>query len=92
MKSKMKQLLEEQKSTHMLYAYYEMDKYLKQVVNFILDGIEEGEYTILVENDRLYPIIQQELSTRLTIDQMKYVHFVNSLSFYYSRAVITLQQ
>lgn len=84
MKSKMKQLLEEQKSTHMLYAYYEMDKYLKQVVNFILDGIEEGEYTILVENDRLYPIIQQELSTRLTIDQMKYVHFVNSLSFYYS--------
>ncbi|WP_277585409.1 MEDS domain-containing protein [Psychrobacillus antarcticus] len=84
MKSKMNQLIENQKNVHVLYSYYEMEDYLEMVVSFILDGIEAGEYTILIENDRLYPLIQEELSTRLTEVQMKFIHFVNSLSFYYS--------
>ena len=36
------------------------------------------------KNDRIYPIIQKELSKRLTKDQLKFIHFVNSLSFYFS--------
>lgn len=84
MKSKMNQLFENQKNVHVLYPYYEMEDYIEQVLNFIENGIEAGEYTILVENDRLYALIQKELSTRLTDVQMKFIHFVNSLSFYYS--------
>ncbi|SDO10028.1 MEDS: MEthanogen/methylotroph, DcmR Sensory domain [Psychrobacillus sp. OK028] len=84
MKSKLTQLLERQKNVHVLYSYYELENYLEQVVSFIEDGIQAGEYTILVENDRLYLLIQKELSNRLTKDQMKFLHFVNSLSFYYS--------
>ena len=34
---------------------------LHRSISFILDGIEAEEYTILIENDRLYPIIQKKI-------------------------------
>jgi hypothetical protein len=80
----MNQLLEDQKNVHVLYSYNDMENYLNQVLNYIQDGIVAGEYVILIENARLYPIIHQELSTRLTEDEMEFVHFVNSFDFYYS--------
>lgn len=84
LKNKIDDLIEYQKKVHVLYSYFQMESYLEQVVSFIENGIKAGEYTILVENDRLYPLIQKELSSRVPKAQMKFVHFVNSLSFYYS--------
>lgn len=84
LKNKIDDLIEYQKNVHVLYSYFQMESYLEQVVSFIENGIKAGEYTILVENDRLYPLIQKELSSRVPKAQMKFVHFVNSLSFYYS--------
>ena len=83
-KIKMNQLFEERKNVHILYSYNAMKSYLKQVLSYIEDGIAAGDYVILIENDRIYPIIHKELSTRLTKDQMKFVHFVNSFNFYMS--------
>ena len=84
LKNKIDDLIEYQKNVHVLYSYFQMESYLEKVVRFIENGIKAGEYTILVENDRLYPLIQKELSSRVPKAQMKFVHFVNSLSFYYS--------
>lgn len=84
LKSKMNQLFEDQKNIHVLYSYNEMENYIKQVLSYIQDGIMAGDYVILVENDRIYPIIHKELSTRLTKDQMKLLHFVNNFDFYCS--------
>ncbi|WP_364280962.1 MEDS domain-containing protein [Peribacillus frigoritolerans] len=84
LKSKMNQLFEYQKNVHVLYSYNEMENYIKQVLSYIQDGIMAGDYVILVENDRIYPIIHKELSTRLTKDQMKLLHFVNNFDFYCS--------
>ncbi|MEY8734707.1 MEDS domain-containing protein [Peribacillus frigoritolerans] len=84
LKSKMNQLFEDQKNVHVLYSYNEMEDYIKQVLNYIQDGIIAGDYVILVENDRIYPIIHKELSTRLTKDQMELLHFVNNFDFYCS--------
>ncbi|MGE7590931.1 MEDS domain-containing protein [Peribacillus sp. NPDC101480] len=84
MKSKMNKLFEDQKNIHVLYSYNEMEHYLNQVLSYIQDGIMAGDYVILVENDRIYPIIQKELSTRLTEDQMEFLHFVNNFDFYCS--------
>jgi hypothetical protein len=84
LKSKMNQLFEDQKNVHVLYSYNEMENYIKQVLSYIQDGIMAGDYVILVENDRIYPIIQKELSTRLTKDQMGLLHFVNNFDFYCS--------
>lgn len=82
--SKMNQLFNEQRNVHVLYSYNEMDSYLKQVLSFIEEGIASGDYVILIENDQIYPLIYKELSIRLTEDQMKFVHFVNSFDFYWS--------
>ncbi|WP_454861875.1 MEDS domain-containing protein [Peribacillus frigoritolerans] len=84
LKSKMNQLFEDQKNVHVLYSYNEMENYIKQVLSYIQNGIMAGDYVILVENDRIYPIIHKELSTRLTKDQMKLLHFVNNFDFYCS--------
>ena len=84
MKRKMNQLFEEQRNTHILYPYKEKTNYFNQVLSFIEDGISAGDYVILVENDRNYPIIHKELRARLTVEQMEMVHFVNSFIFYRS--------
>ncbi|MFS0888667.1 MEDS domain-containing protein [Peribacillus frigoritolerans] len=84
LKSKMNQLFEDQKNVHVLYSYNEMENYIKQVLSYIQDGIMAGDYVILVENDRIYPLIHKELSTRLTKEQMKLLHFVNNFDFYCS--------
>ena len=86
MKSKLSQLLETQKGTHfhVLYKYNEMDNYIKQILSYIQDGIEDGDYVIIIENSRLYPIIEKELSTHLTKEQMEFIHYVNSMDFYWS--------
>ncbi|PUB18221.1 MEDS domain-containing protein [Paenisporosarcina sp. OV554] len=84
MKSKMNQLFETQKKVHVLYSFNEMENYMKQVLSYIIDGVAAGDYVILIENDRVYPIIYKELSNRLAEDQMKFVHFVNSFDFYFS--------
>lgn len=62
MKSKMDQLFEDQKNVHVLYSYNDMENYLKQVLSYIENGIAAGDYVILIENDRIYPIINKELS------------------------------
>ena len=84
--SKMQELFENQEDTHLhiLYKYKGIENYIIQILKYIEDGIAAGDYVILIENSRLYPIIQKELSTRLTKDQRKLIHYVNSLDFYWS--------
>ena len=64
---KMNQLLENQRNSHILYPYKEMKSYFNHVLSFIEEGIAIGDYIILIDNDRNYPIIYKELSTRLTV-------------------------
>jgi len=84
MNNKMSQLLEDRKNAHVLYSYNEVEHYITQVLGFIEDGIASGDYVILIENSRLYPIIHRELSTRLTKEQMEFIHYINSFDFYCS--------
>ncbi|MEW4267300.1 MEDS domain-containing protein [Priestia megaterium] len=83
-KNKMNQLFEDQKSVHVLYSYNESEDYIRQVVNYIQNGIFAGNCIILIENDRLYPFIHNELKTLLTTDQMKMINRINNFDFYYS--------
>ncbi|MFE4036136.1 MULTISPECIES: MEDS domain-containing protein [unclassified Priestia] len=83
-KNKMNQLFEDQKSVHVLYSYNESESYIKQAVNYIQDGIFAGDCIVIIENDRLYPFIHNELKTLLTTDQMKMINRINNFDFYYS--------
>ncbi|MGG0330287.1 MEDS domain-containing protein [Priestia megaterium] len=84
MKNKINQLFKDQKNVHVLYSYNEIENYINQVVDYIKDGIYAGDYIILIENDRIYPLIKKQLDTLLTKDQMKLVHHINNFDFYYS--------
>lgn len=84
LKNKMNELFELERSVHVLYSYEGMQNYIEQAVSFIHDGILAGDYVILIENDRIYMSIHTELSKRLTVSQMKFVHRVNNFDFYYS--------
>lgn len=77
-------LFEEQRSVHVLYSYEGMEQYIEDVVNFIQQGILAGDFIILIENDRIYPLIQRELIIRLNKDQLEFVHYVNNFDFYFS--------
>lgn len=83
MTTKMNQLIEDQRNVHVLYSFHEED-YMKQILNYIHEGIVAGEYIILIENARLYPKIQEEMSSKYTKTQLELVHYVNSLDFYFS--------
>jgi hypothetical protein len=80
----MTQLFQDKRSVHVLYSYKGMKNYIEQIVSFIQDGIEAGDYVILIDNERIYRMIQQELSTLLTKEEMEFVHYVNNFDFYYS--------
>ncbi|RLQ92409.1 MEDS domain-containing protein [Falsibacillus albus] len=84
MKNNMTKLFNEHRSVHVLYAYQDIDDYIKQVVNFIYEGIRAGDYVIVIENDHVYPMIEKELSKRILRKQMAYVHRINNFDFYYS--------
>ncbi len=80
----MHQLFEEKRNVHVLYSYEGMKQYIEQVVKFIHQGILAGDFVILIENDRIYPMIQRELFKHLNKDQLEFVHHVNNFDFYFS--------
>ncbi|MGM7703425.1 MEDS domain-containing protein [Pseudalkalibacillus sp. Hm43] len=80
----MNELFREEKSIHVLYAYHGMENYINMVVKFTQDGIRDGDYVILIENDPLFRRIKKVLESKLTQEEMKYVHWENSFDFYFS--------
>lgn len=78
----MKPLEEETCGVHALYIYEETQEYLQQIQTFITNGIDAGEHVILIENERLYATILKELQKSMDSEQLRLLHFVNSLQFY----------
>lgn len=74
----------EQENAHILYTYHDHKLYIDQVLTYIEDGLRVGEVVLLVENERNYHIIINELNDRVSKEQMKLLYYVNSLHFYLS--------
>lgn len=81
--SKVQQLLKSQHA-HILYMYQDDDSYINQVLSYVEGGIAEGEYVLLIENERNYNILKEKLTSRLTAEEINRVQYVNSLNFYLS--------
>ncbi|WP_211655467.1 MEDS domain-containing protein [Planococcus alpniumensis] len=84
MRSKMDQLLESQCSVHVLYAFDGTENYVKQLLNYIDEGIHAGDHILIVENERMTRELKRHMEKQYTEKQLKMVHFVNSLHFYWS--------
>ncbi|TFE02288.1 MEDS domain-containing protein [Jeotgalibacillus salarius] len=84
MKHSLPDLIEAQRNVHVLYSYDEMDKYLQNVLAYIIDSVRAEENIILIENERIYIKIKKELHELISKEEMEYIHFINSFDFYFS--------
>lgn len=69
---------------HIFYLSEEKEAYINNILVFILDGIQNGDYIFIVENPRLTPLIYQRLEKLVTEEELKTVRFANNFEFYWS--------
>ncbi|PID21071.1 hypothetical protein CSV61_11325 [Sporosarcina sp. P3] len=84
MNTTLQQSIERKRDLHILYSYKEIEDYIQTVATFIEDGIYAGEYTILIDNERIQLLVQHELRKRFSDEDMNYLHYINNFHFYYS--------
>lgn len=84
MKTNIDELLIDNNSAHLLYAFNSMDNYVKTVVNYILDGFAKEKSIILIENEKYLPYVIKELKVHLTDNEIEKIHIVNNFDFYFS--------
>lgn len=68
---------------HICYFYNSETNYINNVVSFIVTGIRNGDYILLVENDRNMLCINKKLQKELSKKELTYLHFINNYDFYY---------
>lgn len=68
---------------HIFYSFDNLEKYIENVLLFIEKGIKEEERIIIIENDRLFPLIQERISSIKNVDSDIILH-INNYDFYYS--------
>jgi hypothetical protein len=70
---------------HGLYFFENQEQYVTRVVDFVISGLEHGEYSIIVENDRLMPLITKRLMESVEESSLEKVKFINNYDFYYAK-------
>ena len=70
---------------HGIYFFRNQDQYITNVVDFVISGLERNEYSIIVENDRIIPLIQKRLTDLLDESRLEKVKFINNYDFYYAK-------
>jgi MEDS: MEthanogen/methylotroph, DcmR Sensory domain len=83
-KTKIRSLLQNNKSAHLLYAFKGMNNYIQSAVDYILDGVTRDQSIILIESDRYLPYLMKELKKHLDDNQMAKIHQINNFDFYFS--------
>ncbi|WLR57399.1 MEDS domain-containing protein [Mesobacillus subterraneus] len=50
---------------HGLYFFQDQERYISNVIDFVISGLERNEYSIIIENDRITPLIIKRLTVLL---------------------------
>lgn len=61
-----------------------LESYVKNAVSYILSGLQEGNHVILIENDKIRPLIDEKISGKLPASELKKIKYVNNFDFYWS--------
>lgn len=70
---------------HVFYIFEDQDKYIDNVITYAISGVEQGYHVLLIENTKLFPVIQQKLKAVLNKEQLSTIHFKNNFDFYFSK-------
>ncbi|WP_231687913.1 MEDS domain-containing protein [Bacillus sp. FJAT-27251] len=68
---------------HILYIFENLEKYIKNVVDFVMCGLEQNQYSLIIENDRINLMLKKHLAPMLSKDQLNKVMIINNYDFYY---------
>ena len=68
---------------HIFYYSHVLESYIENAIEFIEQGIREGDQVLFVENTRIYPMIRRKLEERLTAEEMEKFHYENNFDFYW---------
>lgn len=75
--------LQQAEGGHIFYYSNDLDCYIQNAVSYIVSGVEQGEQILMVENDKIYSLIQEKVKKLLNREQLKKVHFINNFDFYW---------
>ncbi|KIL51840.1 MEDS domain-containing protein [Jeotgalibacillus soli] len=67
---------------HILYLYDEIDRYVRNAVSYIVTGSQENHHIFFIDRMERFQLINEELKTRLSKEDLKKVHFIDSYDFY----------
>ncbi|GKV70316.1 hypothetical protein NCCP2716_28140 [Sporosarcina sp. NCCP-2716] len=84
MNPQLQSLLRTGQYPHVLYSYSSESHYIEMAVSYILDGIASNEHVFLIDNERLYPLIAQQVRSQVSREQFELLCFVKNFDFYYS--------
>ena len=70
---------------HILYFFENIEEYIKNIVDFVVYGIEQNQSSIIIENDRITPLVKESLASILNSSQLNKVRFVNNYDFYFAK-------
>ncbi len=70
---------------HVLYFFEDSETYMQNVIDFVIAGLDQDEYSVIIENDRILPSLQKRLESTLDDSQLSKVKFANNFDFYYAK-------
>jgi hypothetical protein len=70
---------------HILYIFENVEEYIKNVVDFVNCGLEENQYCLIIENDRINLMLKDSLAKTLSKSQLSKVLIINNYDFYYAK-------
>ena len=77
-------LIKEFKTTgaHIFYEFHDQERYINNVIAYVTSALELGNHVMIIENDRLMPMIQKKINDLFKEEQMDMIHTINNYDFY----------
>jgi len=84
LKKQFSQLIKDNDSIHIYYNIKEREGYLNNLVSYVVSGVEEKRHTLVIESEKLIPLLFKKLEAILTNEQLTYIHTINNFDYYCS--------
>ncbi|PLT28880.1 MEDS domain-containing protein [Peribacillus deserti] len=69
---------------HIFYSFDNIDRYIQNACTFISESIRNQQPVLLLENDRLFPLIYKELKYKWSNEELDKLSHINNFDFYCS--------
>ncbi|WP_081773016.1 MEDS domain-containing protein [Bacillus sp. EB01] len=70
---------------HILYIFEDIEDYIRHIEDFVMCGLEQNQYSIIIENDRINLLLKKSLAAILSKSQLNKVIIINNFDFYYAK-------